>query len=75
MAIQKKLASQHYAESVAKSAIYDTENELTDVQKSQARENIGIPAVTTDDAGKFLRVSSEGQYVVEALPNAEDGEF
>lgn len=75
MAIQIKIASQHYADRVAKSAIYDTENELTIEEQEQARVNIGIPAVTTDDAGKFLRVSSEGQYVVEALHNAEEAEF
>ena len=35
----------------------------------------GLPAVTAADAGKFLRVSSSGSWVAEAVANASGGEF
>lgn len=35
----------------------------------------GLPEVTTADAGKFLRVSAEGAWAVEALLNAEEVSF
>ena len=35
----------------------------------------GLPEVTIDDAGKFLRVSADGSWVVEAVPNAEEASF
>lgn len=38
-------------------------------------ENIGIPKITTNDAGKFLRVSSEGKWIVETILNAEEVTF
>lgn len=34
-----------------------------------------IPTPTTSDAGKFLRVSTSGSYVLEALANAEEATF
>lgn len=34
-----------------------------------------LPAVTSADAGKFLRVSSSGSWVAETLANANGGEF
>lgn len=48
---------------------------LTDVQKKQVCQNIGIPAVTAADAGKFMRVSSNGEWVVETMLNAEEVSF
>lgn len=38
-------------------------------------DNIGIPAITVADAGKFLRVSSDGKWVLESLQNAEEVTF
>lgn len=35
----------------------------------------GLPSVTTADAGKFLRVNSEGKWVAEAVPNASEYSF
>ena len=35
----------------------------------------GLPSVTVADAGKFLRVSSAGQWAVEAVPQAEGSVF
>ena len=35
-------------------------------------DNIGIPAITVADAGKFLRVSSDGKWVAESISNAEE---
>ena len=35
----------------------------------------GLPAVTSADAGKFLRVSSSGSWVAETVANASGGEF
>lgn len=34
-----------------------------------------LPAVTSADAGKFLRVSSSGSWVAETVANANGGEF
>lgn len=34
-----------------------------------------LPTVTSSDAGKFLRVSSTGEWVAEAVPNAEKASF
>ena len=68
----------------AKSAVLYTPQKLTEEQKAQARENIGVvlndntnelPAVTPDDAGKFLRVSSSGVWSAEAIHNAKGVSF
>ena len=34
-----------------------------------------LPTVTTNDAGKFLRVSANGVWVAEAIPSAEGATF
>ena len=62
-----------------------TPQTLTESQKAQARVNIGaaqigetssaLPEVTPSDAGKFLVVSSAGQWVARDVPIAEEVEF
>lgn len=40
--------------------------------------NAGVPALpnpTLSDAGKYLRVSSSGAWVISAVPNAEEVSF
>ena len=50
---------------VAKSGdYYDLNNRPTD-----------LPSVTTSDSGKFLRVSSTGEWVAETIPNASGVSF
>lgn len=34
-----------------------------------------LPSVTTEDAGKFLRVNTSGNWVAESIPNAEEASF
>lgn len=34
-----------------------------------------LPSVTTEDAGKFLRVNTSGKWVAESIPNAEEASF
>lgn len=36
---------------------------------------IELPTVSTSDAGKFLRVSADGLWVAETIPNAEEASF
>lgn len=44
---------------------------LEDMSEALKRTGNAIPAVTTSDAGKFLRVSSTGEWVAETVPSAE----
>lgn len=50
-------------------------NDYTTEEKNKLTAIQGLPTVTTTDIGKFLRVSDASEWAVEALPNAEDGEF
>ena len=49
------------------------EQTLTDDQRAQAMANI-LPAVTSDDNGKFMTVV-DGAWAAEAIPNAEEASF
>lgn len=41
-------------------------------QLSETIERRGTPVVSSSDAGKFLRVSSDGKWVAESISNAEE---
>lgn len=41
-------------------------------QLSETIERRGTPVVSSADAGKFLRVSSDGKWVAESISNAEE---
>lgn len=43
--------------------------------KDYVDSKIKLPTVTSEDAGKFLRVSSAGTWVAESIPNAEEASF
>lgn len=65
---------------VSTNALLKTAQTLTAAQQAQVKENIGIsgtgglPAVTTTDNGKFLRVVS-GAWAAATVPDAESAEF
>ena len=42
---------------------------------AEVKNSSNLPTVTVADAGKFLRVSSSGSWVAEAVANANGGEF
>lgn len=45
------------------------------IPKKYLPKEFGLPEVAIDDAGKFLRVGTNGQWVVEPVPSAEGASF
>lgn len=62
----------------AGTGIDDSQSSSTSTYSSQKVEALiadVLPTITALDEGKFLRVSSEGAWIVEAIPNAEGVNF
>lgn len=57
MAIKNKLATQDFAKEVVYAPA-----DLTPEQQAQAQKNIGLPEITSEDAGLVLGVSEEGKW-------------
>ena len=54
------------------------EDVLQKIDSKYLPDDIGgssLPEVTTSDVGKFLRVSSSGNWIAETIPNAEEVSF
>ena len=66
------------ARSTADSALTNANSALTNANKSQSTAQSALsmlPTVTSSDSGKFLRVSSAGEWVAEAIASAEGASF
>lgn len=66
-----------YLKQLDEKYIPDTIARTSDVTDaiSAALAALGLPTPTAADAGKILRVNSEGKYELVALPNAEEATF
>ena len=60
-----------YAQNIARNAQTTANNAQTTADKALAM----LPTVTSTDSGKFLRVSSTGKWVAEAIASAEGASF
>lgn len=69
MAIKNKLATQDFAKEV----LYAPAT-LTPEQKAQAQKNIGMPEITTADAGLVLGVSEQGTWELSLVSGGGSGE-
>ena len=66
------------ARSTADSALTNANSALTNANKAQTTAQSALsmlPTVTSSDSGKFLRVSSTGKWVAEAIASAEGASF
>lgn len=54
--------------------LYDTEIKKY-VNEAISNQPSPLPSVTAGDSGKFLRVSSTGNWTAEMIPNAEEATF
>lgn len=55
--------------------IYHLNMQIKTIDPKFIPEIDSLPKVTTDDAGKFLRVNIDGIWAAESIPNAEEATF
>ena len=58
-----------------KSLVKSVNQNLPDSSGNVEIETSNLPTISTDDAGKFLRVSSTGEWVAESIANASGVSF